>query len=694
MTDRRLEELEESGQPGNTKLSPTEFKRAEAPDKKPLVTISPVMLALLALFIVLAGVALFMFNARSVKFNTYPESADISITSGFPVYPLGGRYLMLAGEYTILAAHPGYAELTDSIRVSEAPEQTFDFSLTRLPGMLNLTSAPVAGAEVYIDQTPVGVTPLSLDAVAAGHHSLSIKHPRYLPYQTDIDIEGMRVQQEVAVTLSPAWARVTVHSIPTGAILLIDGTETEVTPAILELLKGKHDLVLKKAGYMTWHTELSIVPQKDIRLPDVLLIKTEGQLSLSTEPEGANITISGKYYGQTPLAISLPPRADYELVATKAGYQQVRHQLKIESEQEQQLHLSLEANVGMLYLKVSPPGGTLFVNGKKQGMANQTLELPARRHQLRVELPGFVPWETAVTLQPGLAQELNVLLQTEAEAKIAAIPQQLSSFLGDKLRFILPGKMKMGADRREPGRRSNEIEKDILLTRAYYLGETEISNKSFRAFDAGHDSGKLSRALLNEDDRPAVNVSWDQAAQFCNWLSKKDGLRPAYEQKNGRWQLRQPTTTGYRLPTESEWSWAARYATGGPPTRFPWGHAMPPSAGSGNFADKSAANMVSQHIVNYNDNYRGPAPSGTFAANALGIFDLAGNVSEWVHDYYSVEIYRKTLSDPVGPARGDYHVIRGSNYTQGRFSELRWTFRDYGAEPRPDVGFRIARYAE
>jgi formylglycine-generating enzyme required for sulfatase activity len=78
----------------------------------------------------------------------------------------------------------------------------------------------------------------------------------------------------------------------------------------------------------------------------------------------------------------------------------------------------------------------------------------------------------------------------------------------------------------------------------------------------------------------------------------------------------------------------------------------------------------------------------------LGIHDLAGNVSEWIHDFYSIALPSGVLTDPTGPDRGEYHVVRGSNYTHGRFSELRWTFRDYGADARADVGFRIARYLE
>ena len=113
-----------------------------------------------------------------------------------------------------------------------------------------------------------------------------------------------------------------------------------------------------------------------------------------------------------------------------------------------------------------------------------------------------------------------------------------------------------------------------------------------------------------------------------------------------------------------------------------------------NFADISAKNAFGNIIDNYDDTFRGPAPSGSFNANDLGIFDLAGNVSEWVNDIYSTEMVINLLVDSTGPKKGGYRVIRGSSYTQGNYSSLRLTFRDYGRNPRADVGFRIARYLE
>jgi len=121
---------------------------------------------------------------------------------------------------------------------------------------------------------------------------------------------------------------------------------------------------------------------------------------------------------------------------------------------------------------------------------------------------------------------------------------------------------------------------------------------------------------------------------------------------------------------------------------------MPPVAIEANYADESAKTMVADVLTGYTDHFRGTAPVGSFPANPAGLFDMAGNVSEWMHDYYAQNEPTAVLVDPSGPISGERHVIKGSNYTHGRFSELRWTFRDFGQSPRPDVGFRISRYVE
>ena len=73
---------------------------------------------------------------------------------------------------------------------------------------------------------------------------------------------------------------------------------------------------------------------------------------------------------------------------------------------------------------------------------------------------------------------------------------------------------------------------------------------------------------------------------------------------------------------------------------------------------------------------------------------MAGNVAEWVHDYYGAAGSVGIETDPLGPELGQFHTIRGSSWSHGAVTEMRLSFRDFGEEPRDDVGFRIARYLE
>jgi formylglycine-generating enzyme required for sulfatase activity len=188
-------------------------------------------------------------------------------------------------------------------------------------------------------------------------------------------------------------------------------------------------------------------------------------------------------------------------------------------------------------------------------------------------------------------------------------------------------------------------------------------------------------------------VTWEDAVEYCNWLSTQEGLDLAYKKIFERWQPIEPTPNGYRLPTEAEWEWAVRYQGTSSALNFPWGARMPPPRDSGNYADKAANSLVASILPGYDDGYASTAPVGTFGANALGIYDGGGNVAEWVQDYYAVPTPGVTepIENPKGPPRGANRVIRGSSWMHAGIMELRMGYRDFGSGGRPDVGFRIAR---
>ncbi len=678
----------------NIELEVSPFERADLNGGKRKRFLKPIPITLTLLFLALGLAAIFTLTASAVKFELSPEPSKLVIENGFFTYQLGERFLMLPGEYSVRASAAGYHDLMIDVNVENLPDQVFEFALAKLPGILIVTSSPVDNAEVIVDQVTRGTTPLKIDNIEPGLHDIQFKRERYLLYQTEIKIEGRRAEQQLVAELSPAWANVSVSSDPPAANILLGGEVVGLSPDTIEIIQGHHTLGVKKPGYKLWQSDLSVTAGDELTLDPVALVKSDGKISIATNPAGANITIAQRYQGQSPLSVSLAPGKSYEVLLSKAGFEPIVKVIRVASEEDLSLNLNMIPVMGVVRLQVQPGNAELFLDGKSLGEASQRLRLSATRHEIEIKKPGFATYVATITPQPGLTQQLLINLQTDEEARAAAIPTTITAMANVTANLIIPGKLKLGATRREPGRRSNEIEKSVQLTRAYYLGTHEITNLTYKKFDPSHNSGMLGRSLLGDDDRPVVNVAWERVARFCNWLSAQNSLPAAYEQVGGVWRLIEPANTGFRLPTEAEWAWAARYDTGGTPNRFPWGNNMPPPVGAGNYADEAAANMVPYHVIGYNDTFRGPAPTGSFTANNFGIFDLNGNVSEWVNDFYTASAGREVLVDPIGPKSGDYYVVRGANYTSGRFSELRWTFRDYGKDPRPDVGFRIARYVE
>ena len=254
----------------------------------------------------------------------------------------------------------------------------------------------------------------------------------------------------------------------------------------------------------------------------------------------------------------------------------------------------------------------------------------------------------------------------------------------------------LGAPRRQPGRRANEAERSVALQRPFYLATHETTNAQYRQWKEQHSSTAIKGQTLDMNDQPVAKVSWEDAALFCNWLSRKEGLAPFYNVEQGRVVSVNWDASGYRLPTEAEWAWAAKIDLRSKSHIFPWSNDLfPPLKINDNYADKSASAFLTFTLPNYNDQYPVSAVVGSFKANSKGLYEMSGNVAEWVNDYFDIRPRRgEPQLDPRGPQQGNKHVIRGASWALASRTELRLSYRDSGNDGRIDLGFRIARYVD
>ena len=644
-------------------------------------------------FAVLAVIAWFAFTAKSVALDIEPTPATMSLPDTLFKLKFGDRLLLRSGSHRVAAELPGYYPLDTDIEVGRLSDQTIALTLTKLPGIVTLTTEPEVGAQVLADGVVLGTTPLVDIELKPGVRQLELSAERHLGAAHELDVRGGGERQALAVTLTPDWGVVSLRTDPPGATVLLDGAEAGITPAALEVMSGEHDIEVRLAGYNAWSTKLLVESNQPQQLPDVTLAQADGRLEVASNPSEASVSVDGEFRGRTPLSVRLSPGRSHRLALTKPGYETATRELSVAADSGRRLQIDMTALVGAIEVASTPANAEVWVNSERRGVTPVTLELTAVSHAIEIRQAGFAVERAELTPRPGFPQKLERTLTQLDTSSGGGFASLLRTSQGHELRLVPAGQYTMGTSRRDTHRRSNEPLRPVRVTHAFYLGAREVTNAEFRAFKPDHNSGAFEGNSLDGDDQPVVNVTWDEVAQYLNDLSIKDGLQPVYEQGTRGWLPVLPLRNGYRLPTDAEWEWAARFAGQTAALLYPWGDAIPPPDRSGNYADVSAARILPSALVTYDDGYPVSAPVASYLANEYGIFDLGGNVAEWIQDFYTVDVVEttETVDDPLGPADGQTHVVRGASWRSATPQDLRVAARASGGDGREDLGFRIAR---
>ncbi len=650
--------------------------------------------------VALGGLALaFLFGivGRLQRVAIEVDPGDTQVSAASPVSWYSAPTLfVLPGEQAIRGEHAGYAPLVRKLDVRAGQPAKLTLRLTKLPGVVAIDTGGVS-ATVTVDGAPAGRAPGAL-SIAAGEHTLTLRAERHLDVIQKLNVEGGGARQDLAVRFQPSWGKLAVSVTTAGAAVAVDGGRPPLPlPATLDLPAGVHRLAITAPGAREWASSVLVKAGETTTLGPLTLGAPDAQLAVRSQPAGAEVTVAGVFRGRTPLRLDLPGGTDYDVLVTRAGHATWQRRVSAQPGATLALDARLEPIVTTLTIRGEPADAEVFIDGAPRGRTPATLRLLATRHQLEVRRAGSQSFRMEVDLTPALARSVDYALVPEGRAAGWKPPtESVTTKIGQALRLVPAGSFLMGSERREQGRRPNETSRRVTISKPFYLAAREVTNAEFRRFRPNHGSGFVDKRSVDLDAQAVTGVGWGDAVAYCNWLSEQDGLPPAYEPKDGGWVLRTPITTGYRLPTEAEWEYAARYGgPGKPQRRYDWGDALPVPPRQANLAGAEATAAVERLLDGWNDDYQAVAPPGKFAPNPLGLFDLTGNVSEWTQDVYASFIEPTPATDPLGPATtGSRRVIKGSSWRTASFGELRAAWREGAESPSQDIGFRIARHAE
>ena len=458
------------------------------------------------------------------------------------------------------------------------------------------------------------------------------------------------------------WETVIVHfdSRPTGASVWADGRLIcAQTPCSREIPAGLTTITMEFDRYRPRQDMVHVVADSNGFQVAWELTPDFGWLDLGTVPMGLELKVDGvtrRATADLPLELST---GYHEITVTDWRYEPAQTEVRIKAGRRHALDVALVPREGALKLSAIDADSNAVVadvriDGQGTGITPHVETLLIGSHLVEVEGEAG-----------GWRGEIEILQEETTELTVRLVSGWRPGATAGFARMET-GRFLMGSPPYENGRDRLEDRHQVTLTRPFMLATTEVTQAQWNAVMGTYP------AHFTGDNHPVERVDWYDAVRYCNALSRRAGLTPAYRIE-GDAVIWDREADGYRLPTEAEWEYACR---AGSVSRYSTGDRQ---------RDLQEAGWYRSNAGN------GTRPVGSLPSNNWGMYDMHGNVWEWCWNW-SADYPSRFVTDPIGPAGGRSRVIRGGGWDSPANSCR--SAKHNAADPdlrAPMIGFRVAR---
>jgi len=633
-----------------------------------------------------------------LRLTISPRNAKVTINPGHIDFDTADGELPLnivPGEFSIEVESPQHASQRLVYTVTNEPDHLFinldpawaQVDFETVPGA-TIRAIPDHGEPVYLGVAPEDGVLHATRGLVQGNYTFEASKDSYQTVQ--LKGQSLEFAKSYRVELKPVAepSTLTLISEPPGATVRLGDRVLGQTPLTTHDIPVDTDvtLTLEQPGYHPVQRTIHATPNEIEQIDLGSLSAKTGLLTLGftlggrpptpEELRDTQITINNQAYPASLRSLPNILEGGYHIVFEHPDYFPADQTIAIHDGQTTNVTPDLQPRPARLLIHPNPvaPITVLLAGQPLPQSPDGSYPLPpGQTTKVVVQAQNYAGAERQFKLGPNEEETWDVPLQ------VIPGPQSgqnyTTPYLGLVLNWIAPGNFSMGSPGAEPERNPSEGPMtNVIVPVGFWAGVYEVTQAEYLAV-TGTNPSEYGHSAPDAGRYPVENVSWNQAVEFTHELNER-------EQAAGR----VPAGYEYRLPTEAEWEYFARAGT---TTPFSFGDHADQTNGNflGTYPRASGSDVTSLN------NSTGTKPVGSYPPNPWGLYDIYGNVREWVLDVYKYRLPGGTITVP-SPATGDAdarRAFRGGGWSDYA-ADSRSAWRDDGAHPDTvsnAIGFRI-----